>query len=141
MNRLQDIALPPNPLSPGRVLVSMNPNHEPSPSTQQGRFVYDHPLFSSDSIRASGRLPAINGVQGVSFAGAWMGYGFHEDGFGTGMAAAERLGGGWRGEDRAFSRAERPISRPRTNSGLLNHALRAVICAIQAGIESLEGVS
>ncbi|MCJ1440003.1 MAG: hypothetical protein MMC23_000485 [Stictis urceolatum] len=93
MNRLQAIPRPPDPLSPGRVLVSMNPVHEPLPSTQQGRFTYFHPLFSSDSIRASCRLTEINGVNGVSFAGAWMGYGFHEDGFKAGMAAAERLGG------------------------------------------------
>lgn len=138
MNRLQNIALPPDPLSPGRVLVSMNPNHEPLPYTQQGRFAYDHPLLTSDSILASCRLPSINGVQGVSFAGAWMGYGFHEDGFRTGMAAAERLGGGWAGDGDAIFRAESPEPRTRTKSGLMNCIFRGVIRTVQALIDSLE---
>lgn len=33
-------------------------------------------------------LPTINGVAGISFAGAWMGSGFHEDGFAAGVRAA-----------------------------------------------------
>lgn len=36
----------------------------------------------------AGRLHTINGVAGVGFAGAWMGFGFHEDGFVSGTHAA-----------------------------------------------------
>ena len=138
MNRLQNIALPPDPLSPGRVLVSMNPIHEPSPCTQQGRFVYDHPLLSSDSIIASHRLPDINGVSGVTFAGAWMGYGFHEDGFRTGMAAAERLGGARTGEGDVGFRTKDLTFRIRRKSGFILSIFRGVILIIQAFINSLE---
>lgn len=45
-------------------------------------------------------LHTINCVKGISFAGAWMGFGFHEDGFAAGVRAAclATAGGeGWRG--------------------------------------------
>ena len=86
MNRLQEIPLPGEDGSPGRVLVSMNPIH--SPRAVKGVYKYRHPLFSSASVLASKSLHAINGVASVSFAGAWMGYGFHEDGFAAGLEAA-----------------------------------------------------
>lgn len=89
MNRLQGIPLPGEDGSPGRVLVSMNPIH--SPRAVKGVYKYRHPLFSSASVLASKSLHAINGVTSVSFAGAWMGYGFHEDGFAAGLDAAGRI--------------------------------------------------
>ena len=89
MNRLQGIPMPGKPGSPGRVLVSMNPIH--SPAKVKGTFIYRHPLFSSASVLASERLHLINGVANVSFAGAWMGYGFHEDGFTAGLHAAQNI--------------------------------------------------
>lgn len=45
-------------------------------------------------------LHEINGVTGISFAGAWMGFGFHEDGFAAGVRAAGLATAGgesWRG--------------------------------------------
>jgi hypothetical protein len=42
-------------------------------------------------VAAQERLPSINSDQ-VSFVGAWTLYGFHEDGFTSGIRAAERLG-------------------------------------------------
>ena len=91
MNRLQCIPYPPSPSSPGRVLVTMNPIRKPQPSTVQSAITYQHPLFTSDSVQARADLPAINGINGISFAGAWMGYGFHEDGFVAGVQAAHNL--------------------------------------------------
>ena len=89
MNRLQGIPMPGQPGSPGRVLVSMNPIH--SPNKVEGTYIYRHPLFSSASVLASERLHLINGVASVSFAGAWMGHGFHEDGFAAGLHAARKI--------------------------------------------------
>jgi len=42
-------------------------------------------------VAAQKRLPEIN-TDKVSFVGAWTLYGFHEDGFTSGIRAAERLG-------------------------------------------------
>ena len=38
-------------------------------------------------------LKSIQGDNNTFFAGAWTGYGFHEDGLSSGLAAAEALGG------------------------------------------------
>ncbi|KZZ94251.1 amine oxidase [Moelleriella libera RCEF 2490] len=86
MNALQDIPLPDETGSPGRVLVSMNPFRQPS--SFQSSHVYYHPLINSESILMTRYLHTINGVANVSFAGAWMGFGFHEDGFVSGAHAA-----------------------------------------------------
>jgi predicted NAD/FAD-binding protein len=37
-------------------------------------------------------MPTIQNTRGISYAGAWMGYGFHEDGFTAGLNAAVALG-------------------------------------------------
>ncbi|RYP87149.1 hypothetical protein DL769_000608 [Monosporascus sp. CRB-8-3] len=86
MNKLQAIPLPGEPGSPGRVLVSMNPIH--IPYSFQSSHVYHHPLISSESILMARNLHLINGVRNIGFAGAWMGFGFHEDGFTAGVHAA-----------------------------------------------------
>ena len=111
MIRLRRIPLPPARNSPSRVLVSMNPIHEPRSDLQFGKFVYHHPLFSSDSVSALNQLRIINGVQGVSFAGGWTGYGFPEDGFRAGMAAARRLLRGERGCRKAKESCEVEVGR------------------------------
>ncbi|KAI0476353.1 FAD/NAD(P)-binding domain-containing protein [Xylariaceae sp. FL0804] len=91
MNKLQAIPMPGEPGSPGRVLVSMNPLRAPSTSTFQSSQEYQHPLVSSESILMAPHLNRINGVGGIFFAGAWMGFGFHEDGFAAGAHAARML--------------------------------------------------
>ena len=88
MNKLHRIPVPPDVKSPGRILVSMNPIHEPAKELVQGVYVYDHPLFDAQTMIAQKRIPEINGTNSISYAGAWMGYGFHEDGFRAGLEAA-----------------------------------------------------
>ncbi len=73
------------------VFVSLNPFIEPNPSTVLAEFDYAHPVFDAAAIAAQQRLPAVQGTNGVWFAGAWTGYGFHEDGLKSGLAVAERL--------------------------------------------------
>lgn len=58
------------------------------------RMEYEHPLYTPESVAAQRRLPAI-GTDRLAFAGAYHGWGFHEDGARSGLAAAEQLGFSW----------------------------------------------
>ncbi|KAF2656599.1 FAD/NAD(P)-binding domain-containing protein [Lophiostoma macrostomum CBS 122681] len=89
MNRLQGFVQAGPYGGPGHVLVTMNPPRNIRSS--QGNFMYSTPLISSASVQATQLMHRINGTNRVSFAGAWMGYGFHEDGFVSGTCAAKAL--------------------------------------------------
>jgi predicted NAD/FAD-binding protein len=56
-----------------------------------GVFDYAHPVFDLAAIEAQKRLPALQGQQHTYFCGAWMGYGFHEDGLKSGLDVLQRL--------------------------------------------------
>lgn len=88
MNILQHI--PEDKL--GHILVTMNPFHPPDATLTQGRFVYPHPLYTPEAIQAQKRLREIQNKRGIRFAGAWTNCGFHEDGFSSGLQAAQDLG-------------------------------------------------
>ena len=86
MNRLQGI----DPSMP--LFVTLNPDREPRPELVFGEYSYDHPQFGSDAMEVQAMLRQIQGDNNTFFAGAWTGYGFHEDGLSSGLAAAEALG-------------------------------------------------
>ncbi len=73
------------------VIVSLNPLDEPDPERVLGDYAYAHPVFDAAAIAAQGRLPALQGRRHTWFAGAWTGYGFHEDGLKSGLAVARAL--------------------------------------------------
>ncbi|MFL6088723.1 MAG: FAD-dependent oxidoreductase [Aeromicrobium sp.] len=58
------------------------------------RMQYEHPIYSPGSVAAQRQLPAINTPR-IAFAGAYHGWGFHEDGARSGLAAAEYFGHSW----------------------------------------------
>ncbi|KAL9105676.1 MAG: hypothetical protein Q9227_009194 [Pyrenula ochraceoflavens] len=95
----------------GPVLVTLNPLTPPDPRLVQGIWEYSHPLYNADVIRSQKRLSHIQNTRGISFAGAWTKYGFHEDGFSSGLAAAkDHLGAELPFEfvDSTYSRGQRP---------------------------------
>jgi hypothetical protein len=95
----------------GPVLVTMNPDREPDPALTQGKYVRRHPLYTVESVQAQKKLEKVQNVRGVSYCGAWTKYGFHEDGFSSGIkVAAEHLGAKLPFEyvDSTFSRGHRP---------------------------------
>lgn len=59
------------------------------------RMVYDHPLYTVDSLAAQRRLPSLSGRRHTHYAGAHHGNGFHEDGLASGVRAAAALGVSW----------------------------------------------
>jgi len=73
------------------VIVSLNPVHDIDPTQVLGEYDYAHPVFDLPAIQAQAHMPQLQGLQRTWFAGAWMGYGFHEDGFKAGRAAAQAL--------------------------------------------------
>jgi len=85
INRLQ-----PLPFSQD-VVVSLNPVRAIDPSKVLGAYDYAHPVFDLGAIKAQSQLPSLQGQQNTWYAGAWMGYGFHEDGFKTGRDAASGI--------------------------------------------------
>ncbi len=74
------------------LFVSLNPPFEPDPSLTFGRYMCEHPQYDTAAFEAQTRLSDIQGKRRTWFAGAWTGYGFHEDGLRSGLAAAEALG-------------------------------------------------
>ncbi len=60
------------------------------------RMEYAHPMYNPTSVAAQRRLPEAN-TERLAFAGAYHGWGFHEDGARSGAAAAEHLGLPWDG--------------------------------------------
>ncbi len=73
------------------VFVSLNPLREPASGHEIARFDYEHPIFDAATLAAQRRLPQVQGRRRVWLAGAWTGYGFHEDGLKSGLAVAAAI--------------------------------------------------
>jgi predicted NAD/FAD-binding protein len=75
-------------------VVTLNGEARVDPATVIDRMDYEHPVYTTESVAARERLPELNdGV--VAFAGAYHGWGFHEDGARSGVDAAKALGVNW----------------------------------------------
>jgi predicted NAD/FAD-binding protein len=85
LNRLQSL--------PRRfpLFVSLNPIREPAPARVIDEFEYAHPQFDAAAREAQRRLVNQQGTNRTWFAGAYLGYGFHEDGLQSGLNVAAAL--------------------------------------------------
>jgi predicted NAD/FAD-binding protein len=96
----------------GDVLVTLNPLFPPDPRLVQGIWEYSHPLYNAEAIKSQALLPRIQNRRGISYCGAWTKYGFHEDGFSSGLASAiDHLGAKlpFQFIDSTFSRGRKPV--------------------------------
>jgi predicted NAD/FAD-binding protein len=73
------------------VLLTLNPFAEPDAGKVIAEFDYAHPIFDGAAIAAQRCLADAQGRRQVWFAGAWTGYGFHEDGLKSGLAVAHAI--------------------------------------------------
>lgn len=71
------------------VIVTLNPHALPAADKLLARFDYAHPIMDQATVRAQQQLGQIQGKDGVWFAGAWTGYGFHEDGLKSALRIAD----------------------------------------------------
>lgn len=82
-----------------RFLVTLGGRDRVDQSTVLAEMTYSHPLYTPESVAAQGRLPELDDDR-IVFAGAYHGWGFHEDGAASGLRAARRLGAIWPSHDR-----------------------------------------
>lgn len=75
-------------------VVTLNPGDWVDASTVVAEMTYRHPVFTERAVGAAARLRGAGGDR-LAFAGAHLGWGFHEDGCRSGVEAAARFGAGW----------------------------------------------
>ena len=88
MNRLQRLNEPVN------YVVTLNADERIRADRVIATMDYTHPIYTTQSLAAQAQLPALSDDV-VAFAGAYHGWGFHEDGCASGVRAAESLGSTW----------------------------------------------
>lgn len=75
--------------------VTLNRTPEIDPRAIIRVIEYAHPQMTFESLAAAAELPDLNGRRHTAYAGAWQGYGFHEDGIASGLRAARAFGVEW----------------------------------------------
>ena len=88
MNRLHGVD------SQDDFVVTLNPEGHVDEARVIARMAYEHPVFTTEAVAAAPRLATAGGPR-LAFAGAHLGWGFHEDGARSGLQAAQRLGARW----------------------------------------------
>ena len=78
--------------APETFYVTLNQPDAIDPARVVATLSYAHPVFDAAAIVAQTRHREISGVDGISYAGAYWGYGFHEDGARSAFVVAQQLG-------------------------------------------------
>lgn len=79
---------------PGETDYIVTLNGEVSPEKIIAEMQYEHPVFTVKALKAAEYLREAGGER-LAFAGAHLGWGFHEDGARSGVAAAKKFGANW----------------------------------------------
>jgi uncharacterized protein len=88
MNRLQ------GHISPEAFIVTLNDCERLDPRSVAAVMNYEHPIYTPEAVRAQRQLGDLATDRTV-YAGAYHGWGFHEDGCRSGVEAARHFGVSW----------------------------------------------
>jgi len=86
MNILQRIG------APRELCVSLNLAKAIDPVKIYRELIYHHPVYNPESLAARHSHREINGVNRTYYAGAYWGYGFHEDGVASALEVCKHFG-------------------------------------------------
>jgi predicted NAD/FAD-binding protein len=86
MNILQSIG------APRELCVSLNLAKTIDPARIYREMIYHHPAYDPQSLAARHSHPEINGINRTYYAGAYWGYGFHEDGVTSALEVTKHFG-------------------------------------------------
>lgn len=86
LNRLQSLS------SRYDLCVTLNRPEAVRPDRVLGTFEVEHPMLDGRAVAAQRRHHEVNGHHGVSFCGAYWGYGFHEDGLQSALQVCRPFG-------------------------------------------------
>jgi uncharacterized protein len=73
------------------LLCTLNPPFPPRAETLIAEFEYSHPLVKSAAVTAQQKFAHLQGRRHTWYAGAWLGYGFHEDGLASAHVVAQGI--------------------------------------------------
>ncbi|MEU5695614.1 FAD-dependent oxidoreductase [Actinosynnema sp. NPDC020468] len=88
MNRLMRLSEPLD------YVVTLNASDRVDQGSVIARMVYEHPVYTPESVAAQRLLPSLDDAR-TSYAGAYHGWGFHEDGCASGVRSAGHFGATW----------------------------------------------
>lgn len=74
------------------LFVSLNSSHKIDKNKIFSEFEYEHPVFDLEAVDAQGQFEKIQGLENLYFCGAYLRYGFHEDGLLSAINVAKKLG-------------------------------------------------
>lgn len=77
--------------APEPFVVTLNRTAAIDPAKIIAKMTYHHPVYTHAGVAAQARQAELQGRRRTAFAGAWWGFGFHEDGIRAGYAAADGL--------------------------------------------------
>ena len=84
--------------------VTLNQTDQIAPERILRKFVYAHPVFTTESIQAQQCREQVNGVENTWYCGAYWYNGFHEDGVRSALDVVEQI-----------NKLELGLSTPRSN--------------------------
>lgn len=73
------------------IIVTLNPHRNVKENLTYKVIEYSHPLFDTNAINNQHKINQIQGINNMYFAGAWGGYGFHEDGLKSAIKVALKM--------------------------------------------------
>lgn len=74
------------------LIVTVNQTDHIDPAKILRSFRYTHPIFTRESVASQERIHEINGQRRTWFCGAWLRYGFHEDGVFSALKVCQHFG-------------------------------------------------